>query len=96
MFTIHDPQFHLNAREHEIFELRDSLAMAGAYNMEWCYPISKWEARLEILLARRMTDVPTSVPHRKESKRGAADRKYVFGEPNWIHGRWREIMEEHG
>lgn len=80
MFTIHDPRFHLNEREHQIFELRDSLAMAAAYNMGWCYPVEEWEKELQLLLARRFTDIPTSRPHPPEKKRRIEDRKYVFGE----------------
>lgn len=93
-FSIHNPAFHLNDREHQIFELEDSLAMAVAYNMDWCYPVDKWKAELAALIARRFTDTPTSRPHKKESKRGIADRNYVFGEPQWIHPRWRQLMEE--
>lgn len=93
MFTIHDPRFHLNEREHEIFELRDSLATASCFGTHQ-EEVPKWLKRLEELKNRRFTDIPTSRPHSAEKSRRIEDREYVFGEPQWIHPKWREFMKK--
>lgn len=79
-FSVHNPKFHLNDREYRIFELRDSLASVRAFNMQGAWPVEDWEKELNQLIQQRMTDIPTSRPHREEKQKRIADRKFAFSE----------------